>query len=245
MKQVVFALLIALCATSQAEWFQVLSVTSYNKITAIRPNEPNNEITVRIKNLENIEDIQENRNKVLLSSKSAEELANDLLKGQLVQIENLTEDSGIYVGDVYLSYEQIIRGFAKQRMVGGKTVKPEIKKQIMMIATRMFRQLDTTTVIEDDNRIKNALQKATEGKVVFTYETYYDNDYLKCIFVYEALAWFKETGQFLPDGIQKMYLDWVGEYQSAQSLKAKELEVKIRDMALRYELYRDFVFDGK
>ena len=114
MKKTVFALcFIASCMSVHAEWFEVRSVTSYNQIVAARPNAPANTIKIRIKNLDNIEDIQMDRSKVLLSGKSTLQLAQDMLGGQLVWIEDLQEESGIYVGTIYLSYEQVVRAYAK------------------------------------------------------------------------------------------------------------------------------------
>ncbi len=258
------AIALAFCTSTRAEWFQVKSVTSYNQITAIRPNEPNNEVTIRINNLENIEDIQQDRTKVLLSGQSAKDLAKATLQGQLVRIENLTEDSGIFTGDVYLSYEQMVRGYAKQRLVGGQTITPEIKATIQDICRRMLRNLDTATFPESHNAaipdeekreetyFQKAYKRATsnpnnkdDGTYVrdyFTYDDCYGQDYLKGIFTYEALSWFKDEGQFLPINIQKTYLNWLSQYQVSPDQKAKDLEKKIRDMTVRYRLYRDFLF---
>jgi hypothetical protein len=232
------------CISAHAEWYQVKSVESYNRIVAFKPNEPANEIKIRIKNLENIEDIQMGRSKVLLSGKSAQDLAKDTLRGQLVWIENLVEDSGIYVGNVFPSYEQVVRGFANQRMVGGQTISPGIKTQIQEIYKRMLRHLDSPGVFEDEKVIDEANQKAAAGQSVFSCEDCYEYDYLKGIFVYEALNWFKEIGQFLSPDVQTMYISWLAQYQTATLQRAKGFEQKIRGIVVRYELYKDFIFDN-
>jgi hypothetical protein len=232
---------LALCASAHAEWFQIESVSSYNKVTAIRPNAPANKISIRIKNLENIEDIQVNRTKVLLSGKSAQQLAQDTLKGQLVWIENLEEESGTYVGNIYLSYEQVIRAFAKQRMVGGQTISPENKKSLSNIISSMLRDLDAQQIPDESHKDANNIAK--EGRRIYSFDSCYDNDYMKGIFVYETLDWYKKTGQFLPEEIQKIIINWVSQFQSAQGPRARVIEFKIRDMTVRYELYRDFIFD--
>lgn len=239
-KLILFASL-ALCANAHAEWFQIESVSSYNKVTAVRPNAPANKISIRIKNLENIEDIQVNRTKVILSGKSAQQLAQDTLKGQLVWIENLEEESGTYVGNIYLSYEQVIRAFAKQRMVGGQTISPEIKKTLTNVISSMLRDLDAQQV--PDVSHKDANKTAKEGKEVYSFDSCYDNEYMKGIFVYETLDWYKNTGQFLPVDIQKIIINWVSQFQSAEGPRARVLEYKIRDITVRYELYKDFIFD--
>lgn len=231
------------CVSAQAEWYQVKSVVSYNQITAFKPNEPANEIKIRIKNLENIEDIQMGRSKVLLAGKSAQDLAKDTLGGQLVWVENLTEDSGIYVGNVFLSYEQVVRGFANQRMVGGQTVSSEVSAAIREIYKRMLRHMDSPGAFEDDALLKEAQKKAADGKVTFSCDSCYEYDYLKGIFVYEALNWFKETGQFLSEDAQKLYITWLAQYQTATAQRAKGLEQKVRDMTVRYTLYKDFIYD--
>ena len=153
------------CTSAHAEWYQVKSVESYNKIVAFKPNEPANEIRIRIKNLENIEDIQMGRSKVLLAGKSALDLARDTLQGQLVWIENLVEDSGIYVGNVFPSYEQVVRGFANQRMVGGQSISPEIKAQVQEIYKRMLRHLDSPGVFENDLMLQEADRSPMRGNV--------------------------------------------------------------------------------
>lgn len=235
-------LAVCCCITAEAEWYQVKSAESYNKIIAFKPNEPANEIKIRIKNLENIEDIQIGRSKVLLSGKAAQNLARDTLEGQLVWIDNLVEDSGIYVGNVFPSYEQVVRGFANQRMVGGQTIASEIKAQIEEIYKRMLRHLDSPGVFENDDQLRKADQKAAERKSVFSCEDCYNYDYLKGLFVYEALTWFKETGQFLSPDVQTIYISWLAQYQTATTQRAQGLEQKIRGMVVRYELYKDFLF---
>lgn len=231
------------CVTVHAEWYQVKSVVSYNQIVAFKPNEPANEIKIRIKNLENIEDIQMGRSKVLLGGKSAHDLAKDVLGGQLIWVENLKEESGIFVGNAFPSYEQVVRGFANQRMVGGQTISADINSAIREIYKRMLRHIDSPGVFEDDALLNAANKKAAEGKSVFSCDSCYEYDYLKGIFVYEALAWFKETGQFLSLDIQNLYIAWVAQYQTATAQRAKGLEQKIRDMVVRYDLYKDFIFD--
>ncbi|MBN2686452.1 MAG: hypothetical protein JXR40_14315 [Pontiellaceae bacterium] len=226
---------LAICAGANAEWFQIESVSSYNKVTAIRPDTPANKISIRIKNLENIEDIQVNRTKVLFSGKSAQQLAQDTLRGQLVWIENLEEDSGTYVGNIYLSYEQVIRAFAKQRMVGGQTVPPDVQKVLFSVSKTMLKDLDAQTTNET-----KAHNSSGNG---YSLESYYEDQYLRGLFVYETLIWYKEKGQFLPEEIQMMLVTWISQYQSSQGQRASILEMKIRDLTVRYELYRDFIFD--
>ena len=250
-KKIALFISLAACTTAHAEWFQIKSVSSYNRVTAIRPNAPNNEITIRIKNLENIEDIQQDKTKVLLSGTSAQQLASDCLKGQLVWIENMEEESGIYVGNIYVSYEQVIRGFAKQRMVGGQAVTPELKKKIGSIVRSMLNDLDTKTYedggglsIKAYETAKQSLNKDNDTSgPVYSYDSYYQNNYLRAIFVYETLDWYKKEGQFLPIEIQERIIGWLGQYQTAQGARAGDLEMKIRDLTVRYELYKDFIFD--
>lgn len=243
-KHVILFAIMIIAASAQAEWFLVKSVESYNQITAVRSNDASDSaIKIRINNLENIEDIQVNRAKVLFSGKSAHDLAKSLLEGQLVRIENLREDSGIYVGDVYLSYEKVVRGFAKQRMVGGQTISPELKSTINKIYGRMLKSLDSATIGAADNLLIEGQKKASDSNTRFSFDSYYTDEYLKGIFVYEALSWFKDNGQFMPDEIQKLYIGWLYQYQSTQDQRAHVLEVKIRDMTCRSDLYRDFIFD--
>lgn len=257
MKKIVTLLsLFALGSTAQAEWFEVKSVISYNQVVAARPNAPANTIKIRIKNLENIEDIQMDRSKMLLSGTSALQLAKDTLQGQLVWIEDLQEESGIHVGTLYLSYERMIRGYAEQRMVGGATLPPKIKQMVLEIYRRMLRSLDTSETYENDTLFIEAFNRAvgkqinpknvtirTNPQSYFSYDVCYTHTYLKGVFVYEALSWFKAEGQFLPLEIQETFVSWLAQYQNATDQRAKMLEMKIRDMTVRFELYKDFLFD--
>jgi hypothetical protein len=159
------------CISAQAEWYQVKSVESYNRIVAFKPNEPANEIKIRIKNLENIEDIQMGRSKVLMSGKSARDLARDTLAGQLVWVDNLVEDSGIYVGNVFPSYEQVVRGFANQRMVGGQTITPAIKSKLQQIVARMLQNMNSSDTLDDTavskrvNQYSAAIQSGQDASI--------------------------------------------------------------------------------
>lgn len=257
MKYIPLLCAFALCLSARAEWFEVKSVSSYNQIVAARPNAPANTINIRIKNLQNIEDIQQDRTKVLFSGKSALQLAKDTLEGQLIWVEDLEEESGIHVGTVYLSYEQVVRGFARQRMVGGQTISPEVKKRILEIYRRMMSNLDTDETYENDalfieafNRaaaIKNNSQNSqikSDARSYYSYDVCYTHPYLKGIFVYESLSWFKAEGQFLPEDVQLKFTDWLGKYQNATDQRAKMLEMKVRDLTVRYELFKDFLFEN-
>ena len=87
MKTILAALLLS-CTVSHAEWYRVQFVESYNTIRAAQAAGDAEPIVIRIRNLEKIEYIQPDPDKVLLGGVEAESLAKGILLNQLVWVDN-------------------------------------------------------------------------------------------------------------------------------------------------------------
>lgn len=222
-------------ASAHAEWYYVTAIVDYNKITAhlAKGADGKKDITIRIANLENIEDIQDDRRKVLLSGSEPKELARQMFLKQVVWVDQLEVKNGENVAYVFPSYDQVLRVYTNRRLTGTYSVSAEMRDNVKKIYTRMLTDLNSekpSTKADGNN--------ASSG-------TAYENSYSKALFTYDALNWFKKKGQFLPDEVQSIYIGWVRSYQAANGLDAKALEIKISDMQKNSDLYIDFIFEEK
>ena len=104
---------------AHAEWYRVNAVPTYNTITAAKADGEKEPIVVRIRNLEKIEYIQSDPEKVLIGGEEATSLAKSVLQGQLVWVENLKTEEGAYVADIYPSFEQVVTVYKEKRIVNG------------------------------------------------------------------------------------------------------------------------------
>jgi hypothetical protein len=230
-------LLWAACAAAGAEWMKVQQVTAYNQVTLARENDAAHAVSVRIRNLEKIEDLRSAAEKALLGGTEAQALTREMLKGQTVWVEDLRVESGEKTAALYLSYEQVLRSFMKRRIAGGYTVNPELKKMLKDIYRQMLADLNSDT--PSMNTIPEAKQNPSPLRLGA-----YGNDYDRAMFVYAALLWYKNTGQFLPAHVQRLFLEWVKSYQSGSPQDAKYLEKKLMDMINHHELYDDFLSEN-
>jgi len=233
---------------ARAEWYAVSKVEGYNTIQAslCAGAASKDVVKIRIRNLEKIEYIQNDRVQVFLGGAEPGEFLSEIMLGQIVWVEGLETVNGEYVANVYPSYEQVLKVFSKQRMAGLYTISPLIKQQIGTIYNRMLSDLKNSSPARDyvatppknDPKSKNgSAQPAPAPASGMSYE----NDYLKALLIYDGLSWFKTTGQFLDPSAQDLFVDWLGDYQSATGNDARTLEIKIKDMMLRSDLYRDFL----
>lgn len=150
--------------------------------------------------------------------------------GQIVWLEGLENINGEYVAHLYPSYESVLKVFMNRRMTGAYTISPAVKVKIQNVMKKMV------STMRNANPPRNASTK-DDPKMA------YEAEYSKALFVYDALDWFKKTGQFLPGDVQELYIDWMGDYLTATGNDARDYETKIKDMQKRHALYRDFLFD--
>ena len=255
MKIIITALITACSLAAPADWYYVTAVTDYNKITAhlADPAADQKDMVIRIANLENIEDIQNDRTKVLFTGAEPKQLAQEVLEHQVVWIDRLEVDNGENVANVYPSYNQVLRTFTDRRIGGTYSISPEVMQKIKRISTRMLSSLATETpdrnpnqkvrssFLRDGIQPKDVIQSAVGNK---TYDLgWYENEYSKALFIYDALNWFKQQGQYLPQRVQEIYIGWLDNYLIASGVDALTIEIKVQDMQQRSELYRDFYFD--
>lgn len=227
MKLLLFVLVLTMGVTARAEWYVVTKVLSYNKIQAqlSKGTGSKSGIVIRIKNLERIEYITNDRAKVLLGGSDSKKLLESIVPGQIVWIDQLESINGENVAYLYPSYEQLLKAYMKHRMTGSYTLTPAVKQSLISVHKRMI------------SAMKNGSPNGSETKKA------YENEYSKALFVYDGLNWFKKTGQFLPSDVQEIYVDWLGDYLTSNGTSARDYEIKIRDMQKRNDLYRDFLFE--
>lgn len=227
--------LVATAVSAKAEWYVVTKVHAYNtvELQLSEGHGSKSGIIVRVQNLEKIEYIKNDRSKVLLSGKEPKQILEDVMKGQIVWIDEILTVNGEKVASIYLSYEQVLKAFTQRQMSGQYTITPQIKAKVASVYKRMVSLLKSASP-DRDNPTDDKAEEQQVGKA-------YENDYTKALFVYDSLDWFKKTGQFLPVPVQELYIDWVSDYVNAGGNDARNLEIKVIDMRKRNELYRDFL----
>ena len=60
-------------------------------------------------------------------------------------------------------------------------------------------------------------------------------------FTYECLAWFKTTGQYLPEAVQDVFVNWLRAYQQTHSNEGDFIKARLQWMLKNNDLYRDFL----
>lgn len=236
--------IMALCSiTVHADWYYVAAVTDYNKITAhlADPAADQKDIQIRIANLENIENIQNDRIKVLFSGADPQQLAREILEHQVVWIDRLEVNNGENVANVYPSYDQVLRAFTERRIGGTYSISPAAMQKIKRVSSRMLFKLATET---PNRNPRQTVRSNIPENGSHSYDLgWYENEYSRALFVYDALNWFKHEGQYLPVKVQDVYIGWLDAYMNASGVDALSFEIKIQDMQKRSALYRDFYFD--
>jgi len=243
MKIIITTLIVLQTIAAQADWYYVTAVTDYNKIMAhlADPAADQKDIHIRIANLENIEDIQNDRTKVLLAGAEPKVLARDILLHQVVWVDQLKVNNGENVANVYPTYDQVLRAYTGRRIGGTYSISPAVMQKIKRVSSRMLTKLATET---PNRNPKQTVRSSLPENGNQSYDLgWYENEYARAIFVYDALNWFKYQGQYLPERVQDIYIGWLDDYMNATGVDALTLEIKVQDMQQRSDLYRDFLFD--
>jgi len=203
---------------AHAEWYRVNAVPTYNTITAAKADGEAEPIVIRIRNLEKIEYIQPDSEKVLIGGEEALSLAKRILKGQLVWVENLKTEEGAYIADIYPSFEQVVTAYKEKRIVNGDNISAATKGKLKIIYKQMVTDLELASLstagrpegqptAEEINKtlqnvyttmlssIRSEMPKilsanAGEAKL-------YDGSFQRALFTADAIAWFREKGQYL------------------------------------------------
>jgi hypothetical protein len=243
MKTLISTIFALYSIVAHADWYYVTAVTSYNTLTAhlADPASEQKDLHIRIANLENIEDIQNDRKKILLAGEEPKELARDILEHQVVWIDQLEVNNGENVANVYPTYDQVLRAYTQRRIGGTYSISPAVMQKIQRVCSRMLSKIATET---PNRNPKQAVRSNMPENGNQSYDLgWYENDYTRALFVYDALNWFKHQGQYLPERVQDMYIGWLDDYLNASGVDALSLEIKVQDMQGRSDLYRDFLFD--
>lgn len=233
MKTLIVMLLLGLSISAKAEWYVVTKVLGYNKIQvqSAKGGSSKSTTTVRIKNLEKIEYITNDREKVFLGGSEPKRLLEQLTLGQIVWLDRLENINGENVAHLFPSYEQILKVFMRRRMTGSYTISPAVKVKLQNVSKKMI------SAMRNGRPPRNGAGSEDDPKMA------YEHEYLKALFVYDSLEWFKKTGQFLPHSIQELYMDWLSGFMSSTGNDARDYETKIKDMQKRSGLYQDFLFE--
>ncbi len=60
-------------------------------------------------------------------------------------------------------------------------------------------------------------------------------------FTYECLEWFKNTGQYLPEDVQNVFVNWLRTYQQTHSNDGDFIKLRLQWMLKNHGLYQDFM----
>jgi len=249
---------------SQADWYQVQSVPTYNTIKAIKVDGKNEALVIRIRNLEKIEYIQPKSEKVLLGGTEALSLAQNILNGQTVWVENLKPEQGAFVGDVYPSFEQVINAYKKKRILNGDNISEGMKKNLMIIYNQMIIDLNTESVLSvseaESQKILEMVQRqmakihkltlsnlrGDTPKVSSSKEQVspYSGKFQRALFSSEAALWFKEKGQSMHPRSQKLFADLLNDFQTQPDSDARYTYIKLKEIMRRTNFFQIQYFNN-
>lgn len=66
-------------------------------------------------------------------------------------------------------------------------------------------------------------------------------DFERGKFTYKCLEWFKNKGQYLPDDVQNVFVNWLRIYQQTHSSESEFMKQRLQWMLDNSELYQDFL----
>lgn len=244
------------CSTAHAEWYRVNEVSTYNTITVAKVDGKTDPIEIRIRNLEKIEYIQSDPEKVLIGGEEALALAKGVLQGQLVWVENLQAEEGAHIADVYPSFEQVITAYKEKRIVNGDNISETVKKKLRAIYEQMMVGLNLEALTVETNReaqisteearrklhniymdmlgdIRSETPKSTDTKE----EHGYEDPYQRAIFTADAILWFEKNGQYLQPAIQKLFVELLLSFQTDRSQNARYTMYKIETLMKKKSLF--------
>jgi len=245
------------CGAAQAEWYRVDSVPAYNTIKAVKADGETEPIVIRIRNLEKIEYIQPDPEKVLIGGEEAISLARNILQGQLVWVENLQTEEGAYVADVYPSFEQIITVYKEKRIVNGDNISAATKEKLKIIYKQMLADINITP-LSAENKSQQTAKEARE-KIHSIYEgtlsrirsgdqkrsansesvKQYESSFQRALFSAKAIVWFREKGQYLQPEAQKIFVDLLQSFQNDADVNARYTQIRIEKIMSNEALFRE------
>jgi len=260
MKPLLLIVLLA-CSTTRAEWYRVDSVSAYNTITAAKADGKAEPVGIRIRNLDKIEYIQSDPEKILIGGEEALSLSKSILSGQLVWVENLQAEEGAYVADIYPSFEQVVTVYKTKRIVNGDNVKADISQKLKIIYKQMLADINITPMSAEaksqqtakeareklHNIYMNTLSNIRSGDAKLSKGSYnepskqYENSFQRAIFSANAIVWFRDKGQYLQPEAQKLFVDLLQSFQNDVPSNARYTQLRIEEImnneALFHELF--------
>ncbi|MCK5675533.1 MAG: hypothetical protein KAH99_00800 [Verrucomicrobia bacterium] len=251
------------CGTAQAEWYRVASVPTYNTITAARADGEAEPVSIRIRNLEKIEYIQPDPEKILIGGKETISLAKSVLQGQVVWIENIQTEEGAYVADIYPSFEQVILAYKEKRIINGDNINAATKGKLKIIYKQMLTDLNLVPpsagnegqaqqAAKEARRklhgiYMNTLSNIRSGDLKSSSPTdpasppakQYESSFQRAIFTGKAIVWFRDNGQYLEPRAQKIFVDLLQSFQKDANAAARYTQIRIEEMMENESLFRE------
>jgi hypothetical protein len=251
-----------ICSTASAEWYRVIAVPAYNTIRASQAEGEKEPINIRIRNLEKIEYIQSDPEKVLIGGKEAIGLSRNLLLNQLVWVENLQPEEGAYVGDVYPSFEQVVTVYKETRIINGDNISPESKEKLLIIYKQMLADLNLASLTIENSLDAQQSSAEARAKIHHLYKGIltdfrnnaiiikdgeqqgYENEFERTMFTADAIIWFRKNGQFIHPAAQKLYADLLQSFQTDVSQNARYTQMRIVEIQKKQDLFKELFIDS-
>jgi hypothetical protein len=245
--------------SAHATWYRVEAVPGYNKIRAVTVDGENEAVLIRIRNLEKIEYIQSDPEKVLIGGKKALQLAQKVLNKQVVWVENLQTEEGEYVGDVYPSFEAVMHAYRDFHIVNGDNTTLDIQKKIKLIYQQMLSDLSgLPTALQNGEEGQKLVEEAHEiiagiySDVIYNIQSKtpkvassgkdsspYAGDYQRALFTAKAIVWFREKGQNLSPASQKVFADMLKTFQSENDNTARYTYLKLNEFMKQEKFFQE------
>ena len=262
LKIVSLATLLA-CSVAHAEWYRVDSVPAYNTIKAVKADSEKEPVVIRIRNLEKIEYLRPKSEKVLIGGSEAISLARSILLGQLVWVENLQEEEGAHVADIYPSFEQVITVYKERRIVNGDNVSEGTKEKLKIIYKQMLEEFNLATLLPASDAQAQQISKDVRSTLRTIYtrtlsnlrsdvptvgpaekqedgaSKQYDGNFQRALFTADAVAWFQKKGQYMHPLAQRLFIDLLQDFQSDANSEARYTLIRIREIMKKEAFFKE------
>jgi len=118
----------------------------------------------------------------------------------------------------------------------GQYLQPEA--QILFVDLLQSFQNDAAT---SARYIQIRIEAIMKGEALFKELFLNVADFERGKFTYKCLEWFKNTGQYLPDDVQNVFVNWLRIYQQTHSSESEFMKQRLQWMLDNNALYQDFL----
>lgn len=118
----------------------------------------------------------------------------------------------------------------------GQYLQPTVQ-EVFVDLLKSFQNDSDATARYTQTRIEEIMKRETAFRELFLDEA----NFKRGQFSYKCLEWFKERGQYLPDDVQNVFVNWLRVYQQTPGSQGTFMQQRLQWMLDNNKLYQDFL----